>query len=108
MAKHRPICIGQVHEPVTSLASDTTNRVQRSIRTRPGTCAARHCRELGRGVRASLSEQTSSRHVAKQGLVVTQMAKVKKEHYVSRFYLRRFTTDGSHLYVYDKSTGKSF
>jgi hypothetical protein len=37
-----------------------------------------------------------------------RIQRAKKQHYVPRFYLRRFTQDGSRLYVYDKFTGRSF
>lgn len=32
------------------------------------------------------------------------MSKVKKQHYVPQFYLKRFTSDGERLFVYDKFT----
>jgi hypothetical protein len=37
-----------------------------------------------------------------------RIQQTKKQHYVPQFYLRRFTHDGSHLYVYDKFAGRSF
>lgn len=36
------------------------------------------------------------------------MAHPKNQHYVPQFILRNFTFDGTHLYCYDKKTGKSF
>jgi hypothetical protein len=36
------------------------------------------------------------------------MSKVKREHYVPQSYLRGFTEDGEHLFVFDKSTKTSF
>ena len=34
------------------------------------------------------------------------MSKVKKQHYVPQFYLKRFTYDGERLFVFDKIAGK--
>ena len=36
------------------------------------------------------------------------MNKVKRQHYVPEFYLRRFTNDGEHIFVYDKVNNKIF
>ena len=36
------------------------------------------------------------------------MSKVKREHYVPQAYLRGFTEDGEHLFVFDKSTKTRF
>ncbi|MBL8045378.1 MAG: DUF4238 domain-containing protein [Anaerolineales bacterium] len=36
------------------------------------------------------------------------MSRTKNEHYVPQSYLARFTDDGEHLYVYDKSTKRKF
>lgn len=36
------------------------------------------------------------------------MQRVKKQHYVPRLYLRRFTYDGSRLFVYDTFSGRSY
>lgn len=35
-------------------------------------------------------------------------SKTKKQHYVPRFYLKNFTSDGSKIFVYDKVKGASF
>lgn len=40
--------------------------------------------------------------------VTTAKTEVKNQHFVPRSYLRHFTNDGKHLWVYDKVTGKSF
>ncbi len=36
------------------------------------------------------------------------MPSIKNQHYVPRFYLRRFLSKAKRLHVFDKSTGKSF
>jgi hypothetical protein len=36
------------------------------------------------------------------------MSRVKNQHYVPRFYLKRFTEDGSSIYAFDKKDRKVF